>query len=190
MRTSAAMSFDTADDAQLIGFYDRVHSGEVMSRLTADTTQIKSAVGTAISQSLRNSLLFFGALIMMVVTSPAQLAGLVFDCHPSYCPSACCVWSTSVRRLSRDAQDTLAVATAYAQENLGADAQIMQSFNNEPACSFGRFGEAVEECVRGGRASAYHSSCRTDGHRHFSHLWLDRRRSLVWRKPLVIADAP
>ncbi|WP_348245928.1 ABC transporter transmembrane domain-containing protein, partial [Salmonella enterica] len=51
-------------------FYETTHSGEVTSRLTADTTQIKAAAGTALSQALRNLIMLFGALTMMLVTSP------------------------------------------------------------------------------------------------------------------------
>ncbi|MCC7250723.1 ABC transporter transmembrane domain-containing protein, partial [Hyphomicrobium sp.] len=48
-------------------FYERTHSGEVMSRLTADTTQIKAVAGSAISQALRNAIMLVGALVMMIV---------------------------------------------------------------------------------------------------------------------------
>ena len=51
-------------------FYEKTHSGEVMSRLTADTTQIKAAAGSALSQALRNGIMLVGALVMMFVTSP------------------------------------------------------------------------------------------------------------------------
>jgi ATP-binding cassette, subfamily B, bacterial len=51
-------------------FYETAHSGEVMSRLTADTTQVKAAAGTVISQALRNFLILIGACSLMVVTSP------------------------------------------------------------------------------------------------------------------------
>ena len=51
-------------------FYETVHSGEVMSRLTADTTQIKAAASTTISQALRNLVVMIGAVAMMIVTSP------------------------------------------------------------------------------------------------------------------------
>ncbi|MBI1384022.1 MAG: ATP-binding cassette domain-containing protein [Rhizobiales bacterium] len=111
-------------------FFERTHSGEVMSRLTADTTQIKTAIGTAISQSLRNGLLFVGGLTMMVVTSP-HLAGLVLLAIPAIVLPLM-AYGRAVRRLSRDAQDSLATASAYAQENLGA-VQVMQAFNAEPA---------------------------------------------------------
>src|SRR5690242_1406012 len=51
-------------------FFDSARSGELISRLTADTTQIKSAVGASVSIALRNVMLFIGAVTMMVVTSP------------------------------------------------------------------------------------------------------------------------
>src|ERR1700723_3541520 len=51
-------------------FFDEARTGEVISRLTADTTQIKAAVGTSVSVALRNLVLFVGASIMMLVTSP------------------------------------------------------------------------------------------------------------------------
>src|SRR5262249_29160414 len=57
-------------------FFDRTQTGEVLSRLTADTTQIKSAVGASVSIALRNMVLFIGAAIMMAVTS-ARLSGIV-----------------------------------------------------------------------------------------------------------------
>ena len=51
-------------------FFDRAQTGEMMSRLTADTTQIKAAVGASVSVALRNLVLFIGAGAMMVITSP------------------------------------------------------------------------------------------------------------------------
>src|SRR5260370_34147224 len=57
-------------------FFDEAKTGEMVSRLTADTTQIKAAVGSSVSVALRNLLLFLGASIMMVVTTP-RLSGVV-----------------------------------------------------------------------------------------------------------------
>ncbi len=59
-------------------FFDSARSGELISRLTADTTQIKSAVGASVSIALRNLMLFIGAAVMMVITSP-RLSG----CDPA-----------------------------------------------------------------------------------------------------------
>src|SRR5271156_423691 len=62
-------------------FFDEARTGEVISRLTADTTQIKAAVGSSLSVALRNFVLFIGASVMMVVTSP-RLSGFVLAAIP------------------------------------------------------------------------------------------------------------
>ncbi len=121
-------------------FYERTHSGEVMSRLTADTTQIKVAIGTAASQTLRNLVLFLGALIMMFITS-TKLSLLVLAAIPAIVLPLV-GYGRIVRRLSRHAQDTLAEASAYAAENLGA-IRTMQAFANERHV-IARFSSAVD----------------------------------------------
>src|SRR5690606_18049542 len=99
-------------------FFDRTQSGEIVSRLTADTTQIKSAVGATASVALRNLIMGLGALAMMVVTSP-KLSGLVIAAIPVVVLPLV-AFGRNVRRRSRFAQDTLADATAYASEQIGA----------------------------------------------------------------------
>jgi ATP-binding cassette subfamily B protein len=121
-------------------FYDKTHSGEVMSRLTADTTQIKAAAGSALSQALRNIIMLVGALTMMFVTSPL-LAGLALGAIPLIV-FPLLAYGRAVRRLSRAAQDRLAEASAYAAENLGA-VRTMHAFSNEGAVSR-RFSAAIE----------------------------------------------
>ena len=74
-------------------FFDRSQSGEIVSRLSADTTQIKSAVGATASLALRNTILGLGAVGMMVVTSP-KLSGLVIAAIRWWC----CRWSPSAAR--------------------------------------------------------------------------------------------
>ena len=109
-------------------FFDRSHSAEIMSRLTADTTQVKAAAGTAISQAVRNLIMLVGALAMMLVTSP-RLAGLLLVAIPLIVLPLV-AYGRAVRRLSRRAQDTLADASSYAAENLGA-VRTMQAFTHE-----------------------------------------------------------
>ena len=94
-------------------FYEVSHSGEVMSRLTADTTQIKAAASTVISQALRNLLLLIGATVMMVVTSPKLSLAVLIAIPVIVVPLV--AYGRSVRALSRRAQDTLAQASAYAR---------------------------------------------------------------------------
>src|SRR5499427_10208648 len=100
------------------GFFDSSRTGEIISRLTADTTQIKSAVGASVSIALRNLLLFFGAATMMLVTSP-RLSLFVLAAIPVIVLPLV-AFGRWVRRLSRNAQDTLADASAYAAELVGA----------------------------------------------------------------------
>src|SRR3982074_2125218 len=109
-------------------FFDSARSGELISRLTADTTQIKSAVGASVSIALRNLVLFVGAAAMMVVTSP-RLSTFVLAAIPVIVlPVVGC--GRAVRRRSRQAQDTLADASAYATELLGA-VRVLQAFTSE-----------------------------------------------------------
>lgn len=121
-------------------FFDRSQSGEIVSRLTADTTQIKSAVGASASMALRNMILVIGALTMMVATSP-KLASLVIAVIPLIILPI--VWfGRNVRKRSREAQDMLANATAYASESIGA-VRTLQAFTNEGLVT-GRFSRAVD----------------------------------------------
>src|SRR5262245_15944826 len=101
-----------------IAFFDQAKTGEMMSRLTADTTQIKAAVGSSIPVALRNVVLFIGATTMMVVTSP-WLSAFVLGAIPVIVLPLY-GFGRSVRRRSRAAQDTLAAASAYAAAMIGA----------------------------------------------------------------------
>ncbi len=121
-------------------FFDTNQSGEIVSRLTADTTQIKSAVGASASLALRNAILCFGAVIMMIVTSP-KLSGLVLIAIPIIV-FPMIAFGRNVRRRARDAQDTLADATAFASESISAS-RTVQAFNGEPQANR-RYGDAVE----------------------------------------------
>ncbi len=87
-------------------FFDTARTGEIVSRLTADTTQIKSAVGASVSIALRNLVLFFGGAAMMVVTSP-RLSLFVLAAIPVIVLPLV-GFGRAVRRRGRAAQDTLA----------------------------------------------------------------------------------
>ena len=128
-------------------FYDTARIGELVSRLTADTTQMKSAFGASASVALRNFFMFFGAITMMVITSP-KLSGLVLVAIPVIVLPLVAS-GRSVRARSRTAQDTLADATAFAAENLGA-VRTMQAFGAEKM-TVTRFSNAVEEAYRAAR---------------------------------------
>ena len=106
-------------------FFDGEKTGDIASRLSADTTQLKATFGSSASLALRNLFLFVGAMTMMVVTSPKLsafvLAAIPIIVLPLYAAGR------SVRERSRRAQDRLADATAFATESLSA-VRVMQSF--------------------------------------------------------------
>ncbi len=129
-------------------YFDRSHSGEMMSRLTADTTQIKSVAGVMLSQAARNLIMLVGALLMMFVTS-VKLSLLVLVAIPLIVLPLV-GFGRAVRRLSREAQDQLAEASAFAAENLAAH-RTMQAYVNEQTVS-GRFRDAVEKSFRAARS--------------------------------------
>lgn len=131
-------------------FYEVSHSGEVMSRLTADTTQVKAAASTAISQAIRNALLLTGAVIMMVVTSTKLSLAVLIAIPIIVLPLA--AYGRSVRARSRHAQDTLAHASAYASESLG-QVRVLQAFTHEEATAK-RFSEAVDRSFEAANARA------------------------------------
>ncbi|MEM7069697.1 MAG: ABC transporter transmembrane domain-containing protein [Pseudomonadota bacterium] len=121
-------------------FFDTAKTGEIVSRLTADTTQIKSAMGATASLALRNTLLGIGGLIMMVYTSP-RLSLIVIGAIPLIVLPIV-GFGRAVRQRSRRAQDTLAEATAYASESIGA-VKTMQAYANENFVK-NRFSAAVD----------------------------------------------
>ena len=110
-------------------FYDTAMTGEVMSRLTADTTQIKTLFSSAASIALRNSLMLAGAIAMMLVTS-LRLSGLVLLAIPLIVLPLV-LFGREVRRLSREAQDALAGSAALAQEAL-SNIQAVEAACQEP----------------------------------------------------------
>jgi ATP-binding cassette subfamily B protein len=130
-------------------FFDSARSGELISRLTADTTQIKSAAGASASIALRNLLLFVGATAMMVITSP-RLSGLVLLAIPLIVLPLV-AFGRWVRRLSRGAQDTLAEASAYASELIAA-IRTVQAYTSERLAN-ARFGSDVEQAYEAARTS-------------------------------------
>lgn len=131
-------------------FFDAARSGELVSRLTADTTQVKTAFGVAVSMALRNVALFGGALAMMIVTSP-KLSGLVIAAIPLIVLPLV-ISGRAVQRRSRAAQDRLADASAFAAEAVGA-IRTMQAFGMERMTA-SRFAEAAEGAFRAARESS------------------------------------
>jgi ATP-binding cassette subfamily B protein len=110
-------------------FFETLKTGEVLSRLSTDTTLIQTLIGTSVSLGLRNALLFVGALTMLIVTSP-QLASIIVGLLLLVVVPIL-VFGRRVRRLSRASQDALADTSALAGETLNA-IQIVQAYAREP----------------------------------------------------------
>ncbi len=111
-------------------FYETQKTGDVVSRLTADTTQIKSAFSSTASIALRNAVMLIGAVAMMIYTSP-RMSGLAALAIPAIVLPLI-FYGRKVRALSRRAQDALASSAAYAQERLQGIVAI-QANTQEPA---------------------------------------------------------
>ena len=130
-------------------FFDSSRSGELVSRMTADAGQIKSAVGASASVALRNIMLFIGATTMMVITSP-RLSGFVLLAIPVIVLPLV-AFGRWVRRLTRRAQDRLGSAAAYVGELVGA-IRTVQAFTGEGLAN-ARYGGEVEDAYEAGRRS-------------------------------------
>ncbi|MFZ6844554.1 ABC transporter transmembrane domain-containing protein [Undibacterium sp. RuTC16W] len=109
-------------------FFETTQTGEVLSRLTTDTTLIQSVVGTSISMALRNILLFIGGLAMLFVTSPKLASIIIVTLAATILPIV--LFGRKVRKLSRDSQDRIADASAVAGEILNAMPTV-QAFTHE-----------------------------------------------------------
>ena len=125
-------------------FFETTRSGEVLSRLTADTTLIQAVVGTSISMALRNILLFAGGLAMLFATSARLTSIIVVLLAAVVLPIV--LFGRRVRKLSRDSQDRIADASAMAGEILNAMPTV-QAFTHE-AAEAGRFNASVENAFR------------------------------------------
>ena len=121
-------------------YYEVTRAGEIMSRLTTDTTLLQQVVGTSASIALRNFLLLVGGAVLLVVTSP-KLTGLVFLVVPAVVLPIL-VYGRRVRRLSRDSQDRVADLSAHADEAIGA-IRTVQAYAQEKRDGQ-RFAERVE----------------------------------------------
>jgi ATP-binding cassette, subfamily B, bacterial len=121
-------------------FFETTQSGEVLSRLTADTTLIQAVVGTSLSMGLRNFFLLTGGVAMLAVTSPVLSGYIIATLIVVVAPIV--IFGRRVRRLSRASQDKVANASALAGEVLNAMPTV-QSFTQEPY-EAQRFAGAVE----------------------------------------------
>ncbi len=122
-------------------FYDKIMTGEVLSRITTDTTLILSVIGSSVSVALRNVLIFFGGMTLMLFTS-VKMTGMVLLIVPVVLIPII-ILGRKVRRLSRENQDKIAESSGNATETLQA-AQAVQAFSHEIHSAL-RFNTLTEE---------------------------------------------
>ncbi len=121
-------------------FYERMRTGEVLSRLTTDTTLIQSVIGSSVSIVLRNLLVFTGGLFMLMVTSPRLTLMILLLIPMVILPIL--YYGRRVRSLSRASQDRVADTSSLAQQVLSAMTTV-QAYNREPF-EGARYARAVE----------------------------------------------
>ena len=121
-------------------FYENLMTGEVLSRITTDTTLILSVIGSSVSIALRNMLIVTGGLVLMLFTS-AKLTAMVLLIVPAVIVPIL-VLGRRLRVLSRENQDWIAASSGNASESLGA-VQTVQAFTNE-AASQSQFAQMTE----------------------------------------------
>jgi len=138
-------------------FFERILTGEVLSRLTTDTTLIQSVIGSSVSVALRNVLMLVGGLVFMLFTS-AKLTGLVLLIVPAVIVPII-VLGRRVRSLSRESQDRIAESSGSASETLLA-AQTVQAYTHE-AQSRIDFGNLTERAFDAAKARVLNRSLMT-----------------------------
>ena len=122
-------------------FFERILTGEVLSRITTDTTLILSVIGSSVSVALRNVLILLGGLVLLFLTS-AKLTGLVLLIVPAIIVPIV-VLGRRLRALSRESQDWIAASSGSASEALSS-VQTVQAFTHEGATR-GQFAEVTEK---------------------------------------------
>jgi len=128
-------------------FYERIMTGEILSRITTDTTVIQSVIGSSVSVALRNVLLLFGGMALMLFTS-AKLTGLVLLIVPAVIVPII-VLGRRLRKLSRENQDWIAASSGSASEALSS-VQTVQAFTQEVATTHA-FDEVTEKAFTAAR---------------------------------------
>jgi ATP-binding cassette subfamily B protein len=122
-------------------FFETTKTGEVVSRLTTDTTLVQTVVGSSLSMGLRNTVMGIGALGMLIVTNPAVMAQVLGILVLVVLPAL--YFGRRVRKLSRASQDRVADSSAIAAEVLG-EIPVVQGYGQE-AREARRFSDSTEE---------------------------------------------
>lgn len=125
-------------------FFEKTRTGEVISRFTSDTTVLQSVVGLGLSMALRSIITFFGAMLLMLVTSPLLTLYVLVAVPFVLLPIK--VLGTKVRRFARNSQDRVADVGAYVDESLH-EIHTVQSYTHEQA-DRDLFGDRVEAVMQ------------------------------------------
>lgn len=110
------------------GFFEVTKTGEILSRLTTDTTLLQSVIGSSASMALRNTLNLIGGIIMLFITNP-KLTGLVLLVVPLVVVPII-FYGRKVRALSKESQDRIADVGSFAEETINA-VHTVQAFTHE-----------------------------------------------------------
>ena len=110
------------------GYFEANLSGEIQSRITADTTLIQSVIGSSVSVALRNLLILIGGTIFLFITNP-RLTSVVLICIPLVV-GPIMIFGRRVRRLSRSSQDKIANVGAYVGESI-QQIKTVQAYNHQ-----------------------------------------------------------
>ena len=129
------------------GFHDRSRSGELVSRLTADSELLRSVVGSTMSVALRSSVTVVGSLAMLFVTSPRLAAWSLLGIPLAVLPII--IGARKLRTVARSSQDRIADANSLASETLGA-VRTVQAHAREPY-ERGRFDHALGDAIKAAR---------------------------------------
>ncbi len=129
------------------GFHDRSRSGELVSRLTADSELLRSVIGSTMSVALRSSVTVVGSLVMLFVTSPRLAVWSLLGIPLAVLPVI--IGARRLRNISRASQDRVADANSLAAETLGA-VRTVQAHAREPY-ERGRFNVALAESIKAAR---------------------------------------
>ena len=138
-------------------FFEKILTGEVLSRLTTDTTLIQSVIGSSVSVALRNVLMLVGGLIFMLFTSMKLTLSVLLIVPAVIVPIL--ILGRRVRTLSRESQDRIAESSGNASETLLA-AQTVQAYTHE-AQSRHLFGSMTEKAFEAAKARVFNRSLMT-----------------------------
>ena len=138
-------------------YFESNHSGEIMSRLTTDTTLLQTLIGSSVSLAVRNALTLTGALTLMVITNLKLSLVILVAVPVTLLPIL--IFGRRVRKLSNKSQQTIAEVGSHAGE-IFQSIKVVQSFNRETA-EKAAFGRDVEQAFAVARSRVFQRALLT-----------------------------